>query len=253
MDLNPAVFIVIGVALVIVVAVLAWYFEKKRREELAAWAREHGFTFDPGKRSSPGLAFSPFGQGHSRYSRYHMEKREEEAVPGLDHAGFDLFEYHYAVTTHSGKSSSTTHYHFTCALVDTGIDLGEMTIRREHLGDKLVQAIGFDDIDFEDAEFSKRFMVKARDRKRAYAFVDRRVMDFLLENPRWRIETIGADLFVFMSGKPTAARMDQIYGFASGLLRCLPRTLVNEERQRRGLPPTMDAGSAAEFHRRGEP
>jgi hypothetical protein len=248
MDIDPTVIIVLGIILVVVVGIAAWYFEKKRREAIIAWAKANGYRFSPHKRRNPRLHFTPFGQGHSRWTRYHLTKTQAEAVPGLDDAGFDLFEYHYAVTTRSGKSSNTTHYHFTCGLVQAGLDLGDMTIRREHWGDKIVQAIGFDDIDFEDHEFSKKFMVKGRDRKRVYGVIDRRMMTFLLSRGKWMIQTEGETLFVHMSGKPNAERLDRLDGFLTGFLKSLPRTIVNEERERRGLPPVLDAGSAAEHH-----
>ena len=248
MDIDPTFLIIVGVALVIAIGIFAWHLEKKRREAIIAWAKARGYRFDARKRRNPRLDFSPFGQGHSRWTRYHLTKEFPEAVPGLDSAGFDLFEYHYAVTRRSGKSSSTSHYHFTCALVSAGLDLGDMTIRREHWGDKLVQALGFDDIDFEDHEFSKKFMVKGRDRKRVYGVIDRRMMTFLLSRGKWMIETLGDTLFVHMSGKPNVERLDRLEAFVTGFLKALPRTLVNEERERRGLPPVLDAGSAAEHH-----
>ncbi|MEN8150897.1 MAG: hypothetical protein ABFS86_13830 [Planctomycetota bacterium] len=250
MNFDPTIFIVLAIVAVIAIGIFAWHLEKKRREAIIAWAHENGFSFSPHKRRDPGLGFSPFGQGHSRWSRYHLTKRVEKAVPGLDHAEADLFEYHYATTSGSGKNRRTSHHHFTCALLEAGLDLGDMTIRREHWGDKLVQAIGFDDIDFEDHEFSKKFMVKGRDRQKVYSVVDRRMMSYLLESGKWVVQTGGDMLFVHVSGKPNVERLDAIFHFAKGFLLNLPRMVVNEERERRGLPPVLDAGSAAEHHGR---
>ena len=42
-------------------------------------------------------------------------------------------------------------------------------------------AFGFDDIDFESAEFSKRFYVKSPDKRFAYDVVHPRMMEFLLD------------------------------------------------------------------------
>jgi len=249
---NIVIFIILGVVLVGVVGYIAWQMEKKRREALRRWAAANGYSFDPSRRRDPDLGFSIFGKGHSRWLRYHMARWLDEATPGLERAGIELFEYHYAVTTHSGKSSSTRHYHHTCAVVEAGVNLGEMTIRKEHFGDKIVQAVGFDDIDFEDHEFSKTYMVKARDRKRAYGLIDRRMMEFLKSDTRWRLETLGEVLFVYRSGRIKAERAERLAGFCRGFLATIPRTLVNEERERRGLPPLVDAGSAARHHREEE-
>ncbi len=246
--MDITVFIVLGLLVVIAVAVLGWQLEKKRRAELARWAEAHGWLFFPEKAGEPDLPFSIFGRGHSRYTRYRMTKRLPGAVPGLDAAEAEMFEYHYAVTRHSGKSSSTSHYHFTCALVEPGLDLRHVHIRPEGFLDKIGQALGFDDIDFEDHEFSKRFVVKARDRKDAYDLIDARMMRFLLPHREWRIETAGPRLFIHRPGRPNPARFADLAAFLEGFLAELPRALVNEERQRRGLPPAVDAGSAARYH-----
>ena len=43
---------------------------------------------------------------------------------------------------------------------------------------------------------------------------------------------------------------DELAGFCRGFLETIPRTIVNRERERRGLSPMVDAGSAARHHRR---
>jgi hypothetical protein len=58
-----------------------------------------------------------------------------------------------------------------------------MTIRPEGIFDKMKAAFGWDDIDFESAEFSKRFHVSARDRRWAYDVITPRTMEFLLAHP----------------------------------------------------------------------
>ncbi|MHC4469705.1 MAG: hypothetical protein ACYTDY_11655 [Planctomycetota bacterium] len=248
--MEPAVLIVLGIVLVVVIGFIAWRLEKKRREALRRWARDGGWRLDERKRGRPDLPFGLFDHGHSRYSRYHATKSIPDAVPGLDHAYVELFEYHYAVTTSSGKTTSTSHYHFHCALVEPGLDVGEVTIRDETIGDKLVQAIGFDDIDFEDHEFSKKFVVKARDRKGAYDLIDQRMMSFLLDHRGWHTEAAGRMVFIHRSGRPTAERFAALADFVTGFLAEIPRTLVNEERVARGLPPAVDAGNVARHHRR---
>lgn len=251
MGMNPLVVFVPIVALVVVIGVFAWQMEKKRREAIAAWARANGWSHHPGKRGSPGYPFSLFETGHSRWSRDHMRKTLTEATPGLDAAEAGLFEHHYAQTSGSGKDRRTTHYHFTCAVVEPGLDLGAVTIRPEGWGDKIVQAIGFDDIDFEDHEFSRKFVVKAKDRRAAYELCDPRMMEFLLGHRGVKLETAGRLMLVSESGSPKPERLDRLARFVEGFLATLPRTMVNAERGNRGLPPIVDAGSAARHHRTG--
>jgi hypothetical protein len=62
------------------------------------------------------------------------------------------------------------------------INVPDLLIRREGIFDKLKGAIGFDDIDFESAEFSKKFYVMSPDKKFAYDVVHPRMMEFLLDS-----------------------------------------------------------------------
>ena len=55
-----------------------------------------------------------------------------------------------------------------------------LLIRGEGLFDKLRGALGFDDIDFESEEFSRRFYVVSTDKKFAYDVVHPRMMEWLM-------------------------------------------------------------------------
>ena len=90
-------------------------------------------------------------------------------------------DFTYKVTTHSGKSSSTRTYRFSYLIVHLPFGrVPDLLIRREGLFDKLAGAFGFDDIDFESAEFSRRFFVKSTDKRFAYDVIHPRMMEFLL-------------------------------------------------------------------------
>jgi hypothetical protein len=56
----------------------------------------------------------------------------------------------------------------------------DVLIRRENVLDKLAGAFGFDDIDFESAEFSRKFCVKSPDKRFAYDLISAQMMEFLL-------------------------------------------------------------------------
>jgi hypothetical protein len=56
----------------------------------------------------------------------------------------------------------------------------DLLIRREGIFDKIAGVLGFDDIDFESSEFSRKFCVKSGDKRFAYDVIDPRMMEFLL-------------------------------------------------------------------------
>src|SRR5205085_4299284 len=81
-------------------------------------------------------------------------------------------DYSYKITRSNGKTTSTSTYRFSYLIVKVPFpDTPGLLIRPETLMDKVAGALGFDDIDFESEEFSRRFLVKSPDKKFAYDVV----------------------------------------------------------------------------------
>ncbi|MCA8944303.1 MAG: hypothetical protein KDB80_17185 [Planctomycetes bacterium] len=182
-------FVVVGfIALAIVLAVFGHLAAKKRREALAAFAAEIGWDFDPSSRTHDSMLapFEQFQRGHSR--------RAFNTLSGtLEARGFECDaqagDFLYKRTSGSGKNRRTTTYRFSYLVLDLPFrSVPDLLIRREGLFDKLTSVLGFDDIDFESEEFSRKFFVKSRDRKFAYDLVDPRMMEFLLATRPPRID-----------------------------------------------------------------
>ncbi len=181
------------VAAFAVVAVVAIVFGAKqarqRREALAALAGKLGWRFDPGHdrgHDERYHQFPMFRRGHSR-SAYNTLEGEIE-IAGRVYRG-RMGDFTYKVTRHNGKSTSTTTYRFSYLVLHPPFAvLPELRIRPEGLLDKLAGAVGFDDIDFESAEFSKRFHVKSSDKRFAYDVVSPRMMEFLLASGGCAVE-----------------------------------------------------------------
>jgi hypothetical protein len=236
------ILLVIGA--VVLAAFLGWWFyeqERKRLAAIAAWCRKGDWDYDERERKSPTHPYELFSRGHSRYQRCTATGSFEGATPGLAQAELTLFEYHYAVA----RGKHTEHHYYTCLVADPGADLGHVSLRREGLGDKLIQAAGFDDIDFEDPDFSKRFVVQARDRRDAYELFDGAMMRYLCARPNYGLETRGRELFVYWEGQASPQSFQALARFALGFLAQLPRPLVNAERARQGLEPELEAGNAS--------
>lgn len=160
------------------------YLQQQRRiAELSALAVQNGWHFDAAKNYSHDgehHQFSVFNQGHSRFA-YNTMRGTLEASGG--HWPILLGDYHYKITSGSGKNRSTQTYRFSYAIVALPYaNLPELTIRHEGFFDKVAGFFGFDDIDFESAEFSDRFSVKGSDKKFAYDVIDPRMMQFLLSS-----------------------------------------------------------------------
>ena len=169
------IFVLFG-AVMIVVLVVGLMAASKRRQAMQKLAAELGMTFyhdDPFDIRRKYDHFAPLNRGHSRraYSVLDGEYRGRRAT---------VFDYRY--TTGSGKDQHT--HRFSAALIELGAAFPTLSIRRENVLDKIAGAIGFDDIDFESAEFSRKFFVKCESRKFAYDIVHTGTMEYLLARER---------------------------------------------------------------------
>jgi hypothetical protein len=182
MNTGVAVVIVLVVAaLVIAAAVYGAAQARKRREELAALAASLGWSFDSGSDKGFDDRFGQFGcftRGHSR-AAYNTLAGSLESGPRQYPCC--MGDFTYKVTRSNGKTTTTTTYRFSYLIVMLPFPrTPDLTVRREGFMDKITQAIGFDDIDFESAEFSRRFCVKSPDKRFAYDVIHPRMMEFLM-------------------------------------------------------------------------
>ena len=181
MEGTYILLIVVVLLVVAVVAYLAYLAEKKRREAMAGLAERIGWRFDHRRDRSHDDEFAHFEifrRGHSR-AAYNTLTGEIE----IDDRRWPakMGDFIYKITTHTGKSSSTRTYRFSYLIVHLPYaGVPDLLVRPEGMFDKIAGAFGFDDIDFESAEFSRRFLVKSPQKRFAYDVIDPRMMEFLL-------------------------------------------------------------------------
>ena len=212
--------IIIFIIIMIILAVYGWRMEQKRREALRAWCRSHGWkmsghSIDGWDVDYPGIRL--FNRGHSRSG--------DNIITGYHHDHpITLLDYKY--TTGSGKNRSTHHYGVT--ILDCGFPTIPLLIRREHAFDKVGSFLGMGDIDFESAEFSRKFYVKSTDRKWAYDVIHIRTMDYLLGAPNYSIEFGYGEIAILRTGKCSPAQYEQQVEMAYQLYQLIPEYLIKQ-------------------------
>lgn len=199
MPRGNEILIFVGVA--VVMALFAWigYIQaKRRREAIARLAHEIGLKFDPSRdyattRNRYGQ-IDFLGRGKNRYSYNNLSGTVKDC---------HIFccDYHYETESRDSKGRKTTHHHYYgVVFVEVPLRMSEVRIRREGWFDKIAGAIGFDDIDFESAEFSRRFHVAARERKFAYDLIHPRAMEYLMSTDKYSWEFEGGTIALFKMG-----------------------------------------------------
>jgi len=184
-----------GFIIVVICVVIAMVFGiragKKRRSDLGMLAERLGMHFHPERNYQMAKQFAfldKLDQGSNRYAYNVIEGEYEDRR-------VQVFDYHYE--THSTDSKGhrqTHHHHFSFFILQLEKPFPELTIAKEGFFSKIAQAVGFDDIDFESHEFSRRFAVRSKDKKFAYDFCNARMIDYLLGVENIEIEVDASSL-----------------------------------------------------------
>lgn len=214
-------FIIIPVFIVlfVVLAIHSHKKEKERRAALAAWAAQRGLHFQTEKMRGFDDEYPEFDclrKGSGRYA-YNI-------IAGkLEGRETKLFDYHFETHSTDSKGNRTTHHHhFSAVIVESDFPLLPLSIRPEHVFDKLSAAFGWDDIDFESAEFSRRYHVKSPDKRWAYDVIHGRIMEMLLAVRGYAFEADRRSMICIESGRFEIPEFEQALRLVGDILRQIP-------------------------------
>jgi len=177
--------ILCGIVVLIVLAILAEiihaaYMRYERERRLRYWARRRRLGLRHTQRHSLREGYPLFDclqRGVDQYASNLMIGK----LHGLNIIAFD---YHYK----RDSGQHTTNHVFSALIAQSPLQLQPLSIRPETALDKVSEFLGIDDIDFESAEFSRRFFVKAEDKRWAYDVLHQRTMDHLLNSPKFSLQ-----------------------------------------------------------------
>ena len=206
-------------------AYFAWLANKRRREELAQFAAANGLQFsaaDPYDLPNFLRGIPTFSRGHSRkaYNVIHGPWSGREVI---------AFDFQY--TTGSGKNQHT--YRLSACLQPVGLRLPNLVIRPETFFDKLGAVVGFEDIDFESDEFSRKFHVQGPDRKFAYDVCHPQMMSWLLANAgNFSIELIDSSLVLSTGSRWSPTDFHSALCFSARFFELIPEHVWREYRER---------------------
>ena len=180
-----ALIIVAFIALFIVLLVAGLISARKRRDAMVALAAKLGLRFEPQKNCDLARRYRFLDKLRSGSNQYAFNilsgtYREHEVM---------IFDYHYETHSTDSKGNRRTHHHyFSFFIVHLPASFPELVICKEGFFSKIAQALGYDDIDFESFEFSRKFCVRSRDKKFAYDVCNGRMIEHLLANTDLTIE-----------------------------------------------------------------
>jgi hypothetical protein len=143
------------------------------------------------------------------------------------HHDRELMAFDYQYTTGSGKNKHT--HRFSAMIVVSPIPLKPLFIRREGFFDKITEFFGADDIDFESAEFSRKFFVKSPNKKWAYDVIHQRMMEYLLTAPKLSIQMSGDSIIAWSNLTFSTKDFQDAFGMIEGIIERFPEYLVKQQ------------------------
>ncbi len=227
MFVAPIGLFVVFAVLVVVGGLASRRRARQRQAAFGAWFRQIGFEFHVGADTTLTGRLGPFSCFQTGSNRY-AANIASGAMRGRPSWCFD---HHYETTSTDSEGRHQTHHHWSSnVVIDCGLALSDLSIRSESWFDKIVGALGFDDIDFESNEFSRLFHVKARDRRWAYDVIHTGVMDLLLRSPRFQIEMSGRHLLLRRGGMFGPDVYAEAMQLGHALIDSLPKDIAQERR-----------------------
>ena len=169
-------WVIIGSAIVLIIIslILAWKFKEKAEVAVKEYAEKKGFTYlgDLTVTMQALLKNTPLARGGSEKALYGVKHG-----PGKDAMTTCLWTF---VVNH-GKYTETFWYIVAIKPIRFRTH-GWIIMRKEDLGDKVKSALGKNDLDFENMEFSDYFYVNASPEKFGYQFFHPRMIEHFLQN-----------------------------------------------------------------------
>ncbi len=212
-----AVLVIAGIIAGVVAA-------RKRRDALLQLAVRLGLEFRPEKDYELPRQFrflNKLRQGQNRYA-FNRLAGHYRGHP------IRVFDFHYETRSSDSKGNSQTHRHyFSFFMLLLPREFPEVTIAREGLLSKLAQALGYDDIDFESAEFSRKFCVRSKDKRFAYDVCNPRMIEYLLANPDLTLEIEGPILALAFPSRLKPERIEPNLQRLVTVRELLPAYLFN--------------------------
>ena len=200
------------------------YVYGRRRKELAKWAMSRGLTFNPESDRFFNDKYPNFGclqRGGDCYAYNIMQG----SLAGRQFLGCD---YHYA----TGSDSNRSEHFSSLVIIKSPFLLEPLIIRPENFSDKLAEFVGFSDINFESAEFSKKFYVKSPDKKWAYDIIHPQMMEFLLASPMFSIQFDLLSVIVYRTQHVFPEEFEDAANLINGIFERIPDYVIQNQKLR---------------------
>ncbi len=235
MTVLASLFVAGVLGLLVLIGVLVYRHEKKRREALAALAAARGWTWvKRDDRWCDVFDGSPFGIGHNRQARNVLTGMHD----GRPFVGFDYV--YYTTETDRDAQGNTTRkevaHPYSVLGLRIGADVPALSVSPEGFFGRAIGKLFGNDIELESEEFNRAFTVSAGDRKFAYDMLHPRLMEYLLtvRHVAWR--TTNGHILTIEAGRHKPEEIDGRVEVLDRILDAVPDFV----REQYGMPGVQE-------------
>lgn len=203
MDLDGILALLLFAGLIVGLILLTKHKEKKHGREVQDYARQRGWRYSHEDRSveSRFKDVPPFAG--ARRPRYRNIVRHWSG--GYTGYSFDFTEMSLIS---DADARNRSHYHVIS--IDLPVAAPTLLVRPEVGGQKVTEALGILDIQFESAAFNERWYVKSTDKEFTSHVIHPLMIEWLME-PRQRsanFTIVGDSCFMILPGRQNPRRID---------------------------------------------
>ncbi|MHC4248416.1 MAG: hypothetical protein ACYS9X_04745 [Planctomycetota bacterium] len=213
------IFLLVMAAIIGLIILFNWLAVRKRRDEMARLSHRLGYKYLPtgGEKIPERLrATTLFSKPRDRKVWNLVFGRRN----GLE---VSLFDYSQSASTGPGNSNETRAPGRSVVLVEVpGASFPPFLLRLEGVIDRIKAAAGFEDIDFESDEFSKRYYVTCAEKRFAYDVITAKQMKLLLSVEDMNVEMCGRSIVFYLGSILAARELEWLHGFAMEFVANIP-------------------------------
>ena len=186
----------------------------KRGPTVEAIAHKHGLKYSEAISQLP-PAFRAIDM--LKKGRKH---RYNHVVEG-HYQGYRILAFQFVYETVDLELETTTHW-YSIAVVHLPVSCPEVKIHPEHVGHRLANLLGFQDINFESMDFSNAFRVLSKNKRFAYDVCNPRMMEYLLKKPKTTLEIENEVLAIWEEGHLSGDSLIPLLDHAVALRKNIP-------------------------------
>ena len=157
----------------------------------------------------------------------------------------DVFDYgYYEESTDANGHRHRSTYRFDCVATSHDAGGASLTIDEENVLTLLADAVALDDLTFESEEFNRSFNVRCDDERFAHAFVDARMMEWLLAYARGCRFAVTGNQILVVTAKIPVHELQGRMSTAAAFVARIPRVVASLYPGRGRLSPNVQRRSS---------